>query len=105
MTTPPPKPFEEMTEAELRSWKEWLLEQGQQPRPLALGHGPQTLAGGPVSASEFDFDPVLNRVVEHGPDGKRYIVGVRNAELQRLQELKDDGEPEFVPGLRELRSR
>jgi WD40 repeat protein len=59
----------------------------------------------PVSESEFDFEPALNKVVERSADGKRYIVGVRNAELQRLQELKDEGKSGFLPDLGELRSR
>ena len=44
-------------------------------------------------------------VIERSADGKRYIVGVWNAELQRLQELKDDGKSSFLPHLRELPSR
>jgi hypothetical protein len=43
-------------------------------------------------------------VIERSPDGKRYIVGVRNAELQRLEELNDEEKSGYVPGLRKLRS-
>ena len=59
----------------------------------------------PVSESEYDYEPALNKVIERSADGKRYIVGVWNAELQRLQELKDDGKSSFLPHLRELPSR
>ena len=57
-----------------------------------------------VSESEYEYEPALNRVIECSADGKRYIVGVRNSELQRLRELTDD-KPHFLPGLRPLTSR
>jgi hypothetical protein len=59
----------------------------------------------PVSESQFDYEPALNKVIERSADGKRYIVGVRNGELQRIQELKDDGESDFLRHPRELPSR
>ena len=86
-----------MTEPEVRAWKDWLLAEGRRLKVWPLAHA--------VSESEYDYEPLLNRVIERSADGKRYIVGVRNAELQRLQELKDEGKSGFIPGLRELRSR
>jgi hypothetical protein len=63
------------------------------------------LAVDSVSESEYAYEPLLNKEVEHSADGKRYIVGVRNAELQRIQELKGEGRPRFLPGLRPITSR
>jgi WD40 repeat protein len=59
----------------------------------------------PVSESVYDLDPALAKVVEYSADGKRYIVGVRNGELKRLQELTDDGKPRALPGLQPKPSR
>ena len=98
-----------MTEEEVRAWKDWLTSEGRKPRPFAWGRELRTMAGptglGPVSESVYDYDPALNRVIECSTDGKRYIVGVRNAELQRLQELTDEERPDLAPDLRRLSSR
>ena len=143
-----------MTEAEVRAWRDWLLEEGRRPRPFTsanaapddplhllsarehqvmvlLANGARTkeiaallelspktvdtyraslmrkhdVPGLVNSESAYDYEPARNAVVERSVDGKRYIVGVQNAELERLEELKDEGKSELVPDLRELRSR
>jgi WD40 repeat protein len=58
----------------------------------------------PVSESEYDYEPALDKVIERSADGKRYIVGVRNGELQRLQELIDEDKPHLLPRFRPLTS-
>jgi DNA-directed RNA polymerase specialized sigma24 family protein len=95
MANPPSKPLEEMTGEELRAWKDWLLEEGRTARPFAWARTSQPLAdhAAPVSEAEYDYEPVLERVIERSADGKRYIIGVRNAELQRLQNLPYGAEP------------
>lgn len=103
MPRPHSKPLEEMTEAEVRAWKKSLLDEGMRPRPFASGRVSHTQAD-PVSEPEYEYEPALNRVIERSSDGKRYIVGVRNAKLQRLQELNDEEKSGLVPGLRKLRS-
>ena len=103
MATPPSKPLEEMTEAEVCAWKESLLEEGKRTRPFEWGSVPHALTD-PVSESKYDYEPALNRVIERSPDGKRYIVGVRHGELDRLHELLDEEKSGYVPGFRKLRS-
>ena len=71
------KPFDQMTAEEVRAWKDRLLAAGKRPRPFAWER---------VSESEYHCEPALNKVIERAADGKRYIVRVRNDELQRLQE-------------------
>ena len=77
---------------------------------VASGSGDGSLkiwrfAASPVSESQYNYEPALDKVIENSADGKRYIIGVRNAELQRLQELKDEDRPGLFPGLRPARSR
>jgi len=136
MATPPTKPHEQMTEEEVRMWKDWLLEEGTLPRPFAnnsgasgqeepiagtvrscamkgTGIGRRILSKAPDGSltdladveSEYNYDPVLGRVIESPADGRRYIVGVRNGELQRFQELKDGGKSDRLPGPRPSTSR
>jgi hypothetical protein len=98
-----------MTKEEVREWKDWLTAEGRKPRPFSRGRELRRKEGHtdsePVSESEYNYEPARNRVIERGADGKRYIVGVRNTELQRLQELADEEKPAALPGLRRLSSR
>jgi hypothetical protein len=66
---------------------------------------PQVSPAGPVSESRFDYDATRKTVIESSPNGKRYVVGVRNTNLQRLKELKDPEKPGLISDLRELPSR
>ena len=75
----PSKPLDRMTDEEVQVWKQELAEAGRHPTPLARDQE--------HPESQYDYDPVRGEVVERSEDGKRYIVGVRNAELVRLQEF------------------
>jgi hypothetical protein len=109
VTAPPDKPLDQMTQEEVREWKDWLMAEGWKPRPFAWGrelHAKQGDTGSvPFSESVYDYEPTLNKVVERSPDGKRYIVGVRNAELQRVQEVADEEKSDVLPDLHGLSSR
>jgi hypothetical protein len=109
VTAPPNKPLEQMTQEEVREWKDWLTADGRKPRPFVWGRefrtGEVQNGLGPVSESVYKYEPELNGVIERSADGKRYIVGVRNGELQRLHELTDAEKPGVLSGLRRLRSR
>jgi hypothetical protein len=96
----PSESLEQMTEAEVRAWKGWLLEQGRQPRAFVWDREARNPA-----ESEYNYESALDKVIETSAEGKRYIVGVRGAELQRLQELKDEGRSDLLPSLRPLTSR
>jgi DNA-directed RNA polymerase specialized sigma24 family protein len=89
-----------MTQGELRAWRDWLLEEGKSPRPFGSAHAPEARAdhAAAISESEYDYEPVIDKVIERSADGERYIVGVRNGDLQRLQNVPDDAEPTRVDG-------
>ena len=89
-----------MNEVEVRAWKEWLLQEGQNPQPFAWATWSD-----PVRESTFRYEPSLNAVIEHRADGKRYVVDVCNGEFRRTQELEDEAIPSQLPGRGELRSR
>lgn len=84
-----------MTVEEVRAWKDWLLEEGRTARPFpwaCISQPPADYAN-PISGSEYDYEPLLDKVIERSADGERYIVGVRNGELQRLENVPDGVEP------------
>jgi len=150
MATLPSKPVKQMTEEDVRAWKDRLIAEGKLPRPVAYGRARETQiklydSNGQLlrtfeadeglterlleflyevgtarfesclcetvrrlrehAESRYEYDPSLDKVIEHASDGKRYIVGVRNAELQRLQELKDDVKSGILQHLRPSTSR
>ncbi len=82
MLIAPTKPAQDMTEDELRQWKEWLLEQGLNPRPIQVNL--------PRSGSVYTYDRVLAAVVERTPDGSRYLVEVRDGKITRARGLDRD---------------
>jgi hypothetical protein len=105
-----------MTEEEFRAWKDWLMVEGRTSRPFSWGRARRKRDGhsdalaavamtADKSESEYDYEPALNRVIERSADGKRYIVGVTNGELQRLQELADEKRPGVLAGRRRMISR
>ena len=80
MLTAPAKPVQDMTEEELRQWKDWLLDQGLNPRPMKVDL--------PKSGSIYSYDRSLASVVECTPDGYRFIVEVKDGKIGRARALE-----------------
>ena len=79
MPAPPRKPVDEMTEDEFREWKQRLFTQGR--NPVAIRQE------GSASVSSYAWDPDLGATVEHA-DGNRYIVGIKDGKLARLEQVE-----------------
>jgi hypothetical protein len=75
MPASPLKPAHEMTEDELREWKQRLFTEGVSPVPIRQEAS--------TSVSSYAWDPDLDATVEYA-NGNRYIVGVRDGKLTRL---------------------
>ena len=98
----------ELIKAEVLAWKRQLQEDGEKPRPFAW-NTTEGLASPAIGRtlepeSTYDYNPLTNEVIERSPDGRRYLVGVQNAELQRLEELRNEGKLHLLPGRRRLTS-
>ena len=92
MVTVPAKPVQEMTEVELRQWKEWLLEQGLNPRPMVVDR--------PKSGSVFEYDYQLKAVVETTLDGSHYLVEVRDGKIARARKVTQEPPTFYRPANR-----
>jgi hypothetical protein len=90
MPASPPKPAHQLTEDELREWKQRLFTDGVKPVPIRQDAS--------TSVSSYGWDPDLNTTVEYA-NGNRYIVGVRDGKLTRLASV------EPAAGSEETRSR
>ena len=82
MFTAPTKPVDQMTEEERRQFKDWLLEQGRNPRPIAVDRLP--------SGSVYIFDRNVEAVVECASDGSRHVVEVRDGRIRRKNQLVEE---------------
>ena len=82
MLTAPSKPYDQMTEEERRQWKEWLLEQGKNPRPMVVDR--------PKSGSVFEYDYHLRAVIETALDGSHYLVEVRDGKIARARKVTQE---------------
>jgi hypothetical protein len=87
MPAPPRNPAHEMTEDELREWRQRLFAQGVNPVPIRHD--------APASVSSYAWDPDLGATVEYA-NGRRYVVAIRDGKLTRLStvELAEPGKAE-----------
>ncbi len=74
------KPIDAMTPEEIDAWKEWLANQGENPSPLDI---PASKSG-----SVFTYDEEYGATVETVPGNRRYLLGVRDGQIVRVQELE-----------------
>ncbi len=88
MPAPPRKPAHEMTEDELREWRQRLFTQGVDPVPIRQN--------APASVSSYAWDPGLRATVEYA-NGRRYVVAIRDGKLTRLSEAESSDSPSVVP--------
>lgn len=79
MPAPPRKPAHEMTDDELREWRQRLFTQGVNPAPIRHD--------APASVSSYAWDPNLGATVEYA-NGRRYVVAIRDGKLTRLSTVE-----------------
>ena len=69
------KPIGLMNDNEIADWQRSLLEQGAEPSHFNYSKGP--------SGRVVRFDKQLNAVIESDSDGSRYVVSLRDGQLDR----------------------
>ena len=69
------KPIGLMNDSEIADWQRSLLEQGAEPSHFNYSKGP--------SGRVVRFDKQLNAVIESDSDGSRYVVSLRDGQLER----------------------